>query len=62
VDDHFEAFFKEDKMGISGWNELQDNVSLVGAVTGDNYSGHDAVFQPFADWDWSLFVQPGTGL
>src|SRR5260221_5533023 len=48
-------------MGVSGWIELQDNTRLVGVATGDAYSGHDAVFHPFEDWDWSLFVQPAQG-
>jgi hypothetical protein len=27
-------------------------------ATGDDYSGHDDVFNPLQDWDWSLFVKP----
>jgi hypothetical protein len=48
-------------MGVLGWTELQDDVTLVGVATHDDYSGHDNVFNREADWDWSLFVQPAAG-
>ena len=43
-------------MGVFGWDELRDNVVLVGTATKNAYSGHDDVFNPTEDWDWSLFV------
>ena len=52
-------------MGRDGWNELQDDVTLVGIAQGDNYSGHEInPLKPLLaveDWDWSLFVQPAPG-
>ncbi|MBV9328335.1 MAG: hypothetical protein JO352_31855 [Chloroflexi bacterium] len=50
----------DDTMGLQGWTEYQDGVTLVGAVTGDNYSDHSGP-DSTDDWDWSIFVQPATG-
>jgi hypothetical protein len=35
-------------MGVAGWTELQDNVTLVGTATANAYSGHDRVFNPLS--------------
>jgi hypothetical protein len=47
-------------MGFDGWNERQDNVQLIGVVTGDNYSNHNGPLS-VDDWDWSIFVRPDPG-
>src|SRR5260370_18509576 len=52
---------EEEQVGVRGWNELRDNVTLVGTATADNYSGHDNWHNVWQDWDWSLFVRPALG-